>query len=408
MFNYRLSSMKCYITWCYAGFIALDENCSLLDYELFPRSKINSRVSDILGGKLLIEEMSLLKRLVKNYDEINIETNISPSKYKILKDPSKFIFETPNRAGECLRSNLTDILVQTNFINDGDELKDLIHDVSLEITRNRLHEASEAEDLVLIQAINALDELDETTGKLAERLREWYSIHFPEMDKIRSHEFYVKLVAEYGDKDSIIKSELSETDLKIETSTGAELEETDINMLTEYASSLKSLQTTKKSLNAYIDSKMDELAPNLKDLVGAPLGAKLIAHVGGVKRLSLLPSGTIQVLGAEKALFRHLKTGERPPKHGLIYQHPDLRGAKYWLRGKIARALASKISLAVRKDVFSGEFDPEIKKIFENRVEEIKKAHPFPKKPGKSNKPDKKKRKKKKREKYKKNYDNFY
>ncbi|HTX60808.1 MAG TPA: ATP-binding protein [Methanobacterium sp.] len=401
--------MKCYITCCFAGFIALDENCNLLDYELFPKSKINPRLSEILSGNLIIEEMSLLKRLVKNYDEINIETNISRSSYQILKNSSKFIFETPNRAGECVRINMTDILIQTGYIKNRSELSELIHDTNLTITRLRLQEAAEADDLVLIQAINALDELDETTGKLAERLREWYSIHFPELDKIRNHEFFVKIVADYGNRDAVIKYGLEETDLKIESSIGAELDESDLSILQEYASSLKSMQTTKKSLSNYIDSKMEVLAPNLKDLVGASLGAKLIAHVGGLKRLSLLSSGTIQVLGAEKALFRHLKTGERPPKHGLIYQYPEVRGAKYWLRGKIARALASKISLAVRKDVFIGEFDPSIKLSMKNRIEEIKKAHPFPKKPSRSTKSDKKKvKKKKKRDKYKKKFDIYY
>jgi nucleolar protein 56 len=400
--------MKCYITWCFAGFIALDENCALLDYELFPRSRLTERLNEVFEGNLVSEEQSLLKRMVKNHDEVVVETEISPSKYKSLKDSSKFKFETPNKAGEYLRTYLADVLIETNYILSEKELKEMIHETSLNITRTRLQEASKAEDLVLMQAINALDELDETTSKLAERLREWYSIHLPELDKIKSHEYYVKLVAEYGDKDSIISSGLEESDLKIKTSIGADLEESDILMLKEFASSTKSLQATKKSLNEYIEGKMKELAPNLKDLVGASLGAKIIAHVGGLKRLALLSSGTIQVLGAEKALFRHLKTGERPPKHGLIYQHPEVRGAKYWLRGKIARALASKISLAVRKDVFSGVFDPSIKTSFETKVEDIKKAHPFPKRPSKSSKSDKKARKKKKKDKYKKKFDIYY
>jgi nucleolar protein 56 len=400
--------MKCYITWCFAGFIALDENCALLDYELFPRSRLTERLNEVFEGNLVSEEQSLLKRMVKNHDEVVVETEISTSKYKSLKDSSKFKFETPNKAGEYLRTYLADVLIETNYILSEKELKEMIHETSLNITRTRLQEASKAEDLVLMQAINALDELDETTSKLAERLREWYSIHLPELDKIKSHEYYVKLVAEYGDKDSIISSGLEESDLKIKTSIGADLEESDILMLKEFASSTKSLQATKKSLNEYIEGKMKELAPNLKDLVGASLGAKIIAHVGGLKRLALLSSGTIQVLGAEKALFRHLKTGERPPKHGLIYQHPEVRGAKYWLRGKIARALASKISLAVRKDVFSGVFDPSIKTSFETKVEDIKKAHPFPKRPSKSSKSDKKARKKKKKDKYKKKFDIYY
>ncbi|HEY0196610.1 MAG TPA: ATP-binding protein [Methanobacterium sp.] len=400
--------MKCYITWCFAGFIALDENCDLLDYELFPRSRITEKLLELLDGNLVIEEKSLLKRLIKTVDKIVIETDISPSKYEALKGYSKFKFETPNKAGEYVRTYLADVLIETDFIQTEEELKEVVHEVSMDITRNRLQEAAEAEDLVLIQAISALDELDETTSKLAERLREWYSIHLPELDRIKSHEYYVKLVAEYGDKSTIINSGLTESDFKIESSIGADLDESDIFMLKEFASSIKSLQTTKKSLNEYIEGKMEELAPNLKDLLGASLGAKMIAHVGGLKRLSLLSSGTVQVLGAEKALFRHLKTGERPPKHGLIYQHPEVRGSKYWLRGKVARALASKLSLAVRKDVFSGQFDPSIKTNFEAKVEDIKKANPFPKKPSKSSKPDKKVKKKKKREKYKKKFDMYY
>ncbi len=181
---------------------------------------------------------------------------------------------------------------------------------------------------------------------------------------------------------------------------GAEIQEEDIEMLQDFANSIKTLQKSKKSLLNHVDNKMKEIAPNLRDVAGFSLGAKLIAHVGGIKKLSKLPSSTVQVMGAEKALFRHLKTGERPPKYGIIYQHPEVRGAKWWIRGKIARALASKISLAVRKDVFSGEYDDTIKKSFQEKIEEIKKANPFPKRTKKIQKA--KKRIKKKTKKYKK------
>ncbi len=223
--------MKCYITWCFAGFIALDENCAVLDYELFSRSKITERLMELLEGNLVPEEKSLLKRMVKNHDEVVIESETSPRKYESLKDHSKFKFETPNKGGEYVRTYMADILVETSFIESREELNELIREISIDITRSRLQEASEAEDLVLIQAISALDELDEATGKLAERLREWYSIHLPELDKIKSHEFYVKLVADFGDRDSIINSGLTESDLKIKKSIGAELGETDITML---------------------------------------------------------------------------------------------------------------------------------------------------------------------------------
>ncbi|MGZ7118687.1 MAG: NOP5/NOP56 family protein, partial [Methanobacterium sp.] len=103
------------------------------------------------------------------------------------------------------------------------------------------------------------------------------------------------------------------------------------------------------------------------------------------------------------------KTGDRPPKHGLIYQYPEIRSTNWWLKGKFARALAAKISLAVRKDVYSGEFDPKIKELLEKRLEEIKKEHPFPPRAGKSKKAGKKgKEKKKKRDKYRKKIKDYY
>lgn len=406
--------MKCYITYSFAGFISLDENCALLDYELFPKEKLRERIDKINEGNLTIEEESLLKRMVKNHEKVVIETILPHSKYKNLKESVKFEFETPNLAGEFFRSNMENLLHEVGFLNSDDILQSILHELSIDITTYRLRKASESEDMFLIQAINSIEELDETTSKLIERLREWYAIHFPELDGMKNHERYVELVADLGDRDSIIDSGVLEadTDSKIRTDSffGASISESDLLMLQEFAGSIKSLLKTKKSLTNYVDARMEDIAPNLKDLTGPSLGAKLIAHVGSIERLSKMPSGTVQVLGAEKALFRHLKTGENPPKHGLIFQHPAVRGAKWWLRGKIARALALKISLAVRTDVYSGDHNPNIAESFEKRVEEIKKNNPFPKRSTKSKKVDSKetKKKKKKREKYKKNIKDYY
>ncbi len=406
--------MKCYITCSFAGFISLDENCTLLDYELFPREKQRERLAKIDSGTLTKEEESILKRMVKKCDSIVIETTIPHSRYKNLKESIKFEYETPNMAGEFLRLNMEDLLLKVGFLESGEDLRSILHELSIDITNDRLREASKSEDMFLIQAINSIEELDETTGKMVERLREWYSIHFPELDRIKNQERYVEMVTDLGDMDSIIDSGVLDSDkdsrVRTDRSVGAPISETDLLMVREFAGSVKSLQKTKKSLTDYVDRRMGEIAPNLKDLAGPSLGAKLIAHVGSIERLSKMPSGTVQVLGAEKALFRHLKTGENPPKHGLIFQHPEVRGAKWWIRGKIARTLALKISLAVRKDVYSGDYDPTIVESFEKRVEEIKKANPFPKRSTKSKKLEEKKpmKKKKKRDKYKKNIKDYY
>lgn len=404
--------MKCYITYSFAGFISLDESCALLDYELFPSGKLTERLGKINAGNITIEEESLLKRMVKKCDSIVIETNTPHSRYKNLKDSNKFVYESPNLAGEFLRENMEDLLLEVGYLKKGDDLRSILHNLSIEITNERLKEASESEDMFLIQSINSIEELDESTGKLLERLREWYSVHFPELDGIKNHDRYVEMIVEIGDRDSIIKSGVLDSDSSIRTgsSIGASISDADLTILREFAGSIQSLQNTKKSITDYVELKMGEIAPNLKDLAGASLGAKLIAHVGGIEKLSKMPSGTVQVLGAEKALFRHLKTGEKGPKHGLIFQHPSVRGSKWWLRGKIARTLALKISLAVRKDVYSGEYDPSIAEDFKKQVEEIKKSNPFPKRSTKSKISSEKgsKKKKKKKSKYKKNIKDYY
>lgn len=403
--------MKCYLTNCFMGFMLFDESFTLIDYELFPKGKLAERVIELNKGNLTLQEESILKRNIKKCDSIIIETNLTLSKYTNLKGASKFKFETPNAAGDFLRSNMDKILVESGILEAEDDLNEILHDLSMEIINYKLKEASKARDSYLIQAINSIDEIDEATGKLIERLREWYVIHFPELNKIKNQEKYVNLVAEYGDRNSIIESGLLDEINIADQSTGAEIEGFDLEMVKNFADSIKSLQDTKKSLTDYVEQKMNEIAPNLSDLVGSLLGAKLVAHVGSLERLSLLPSSTVQIMGAEKALFRHLKTGERPPKHGLLYQYPEIRSAKWWLKGKIARALAAKISLAVRKDVYSGEFDEGIKESFEEHLEEIKKKYPFPprtKKAQKEGKKGKKKMKKKKRDKYRKKIEDYY
>lgn len=406
--------MKCYITCSFAGFICLDESCVLLDYELFPMGKLTERLAKINAGNITIEEESLLKRMVKKCDSIVIETNIPHSRYKNFKDSNKFVYESPNSGGEFFRANMEDLLQEVGFLKKGDDLRSILHQLAIEITDDKLKEASESEDMFLIQSINSIEELDEATGKLIERLREWYSVHFPELDRIKNHERYVEMITEIGDRDSIIKSGVldseSDSNIRTDSSIGASISDADLSILREFAGSIQSLQKTKKSITEYVELKMGEIAPNLKDLAGASLGAKLIAHVGGIEKLSKMPSGTVQVLGAEKALFRHLKTGEKGPKHGLIFQHPSVRGSKWWLRGKIARTLALKISLAVRKDVYSGDHDPSIAEDYKKQVEEIKKSNPFPKRSTKSKISLEKgsKKKKKKKSKYKRNVKDYY
>jgi len=124
---------------------------------------------------------------------------------------------------------------------------------------------------------------------------------------------------------------------------------------------------------------MDEVAPNTKTIAGSLLGARLIAIAGSLRNLAMRPASTIQVLGAEKALFRSLKTGARPPKHGLIFQHALLHDAKRWQRGKIARAIAGKLAIAIRIDAFGGNYvGDRLKADLDRRIEEIRQKYSEP------------------------------
>ena len=369
--------MECYVTYSIKGFYAFNENNELIGEKLFKEEEILQKLIEIDNKEIPTEESELIKELSSNYDTIIIESNKRSSDYS----NSKVKVKNPNQGGDYLRSEYN---------------LDIDNDIYQKLAIYRMKKAQAGEDKHLIQAINSIDEIDESISKLIERIREWYALYFPEMDLIKNNETYIKLIYENKTKEEIInaKSDAFPSDmLDIEDDINPE----DLNIMNNYAKSIYELQQTRKNIINYIDSKMDSIAPNLKLLVGSSLGAKLISHAGGLKRLATYPSSTVQIMGAEKALFRHLKSGDRPPKYGLIYQHPQVRGAKWWNRGKIARLLAGRISLAVRKDVFTHDFNPKIFNEFSDRVEEIEKNNPFPTKTTKKRKEEKRKPKNKRK-----------
>ena len=370
--------MEFYITQCIAGFIAFDEDLQIVDYKLFTEDEVVSNLIKIEENEILNEEIELINgiKLDSIDDKIIIETTKRKSQYKELENYENIEVKTPNKGGEHLRSNIDKVFEEIGFSKSQDEITQIYEKLAI----HKIKKSSQEEDKLLIQAINSVDDIDESISKLVERIRDWYTIYFPEMDTISNNETYIKLIAESENREDILKNFMEHFSEEIEESTGADIEEDDLLMLKSFAESIYSLQKSRKELETYIDNKMEAIAPNLRDLLGSTLGAKLIAHIGSIKRLATYPASVIQIMGAEKAIFRHLKTGERPPKHGLIFQHPSVRGAKWWNRGKIARNLALKITLAVRKDVFSGEYDPSIAEDYLKKVEQIEKENPFPKK----------------------------
>ena len=169
------------------------------------------------------------------------------------------------------------------------------------------------------------------------------------------------------------------------------------------AKTMLELAKRRQGLTKYLEKIMGEITPNLTGLIGSLLGARLIHIAGGLKELAFLPSTVVQVLGAEKALFRSLKTGTRPPKHGVIFQHAYIHNAPKWQRGKISRVLSGKIAIAARIDAFTGDIRyEELQKDMEKRIKEIRKKYPTPppkKQTGTKRKLKEKKKRKKEAEK---------
>ncbi len=384
--------MKATIVQCIVGVFGFGEKNQLLDKVLFPKDpeKIADKLGKIETGKVIDEVARLVEKLqAKGYSEFVFE---SPEIVRNARDKLKIeaVAETPSKAGDLLRKNLEKIAVEAGFVKQDAELRELTHKVSMELTKMRVKKAVEKRDLVVAQAIQTIDDLDKTVNLFMSRIREWYGLHFPELSRlVEKHETYARLIANLGQRENFTSENLQKEGLpktKAEqiakaalASMGADLTETDLNQIQAICKNTLELYKARQTLESYLDTVMEEVAPNIQALVGYLLGARLIAISGGLSNLAKMPASTIQVLGAEKALFRALKTGTRPPKHGIIFQHKLIHDAERWQRGKLARALAGKLAIAARTDAFSGKYmGDHLKADLESRAEEIKEKYEKP------------------------------
>jgi nucleolar protein 56 len=238
-----------------------------------------------------------------------------------------------------------------------------------------------SKDMMLIQAIRGLDDLDSAKNLLCTRLREWFSFNFPEL-RLENDESMCAIIAEFGAKEEIEQSKLAAIigadkaryiSEKARASFGAPLDESDREALKALAKQAKALFEERRKLEAYIQKEASEYLKNLSHLTDAILATRLVAMAGGLERLARLPASVIQVMGAEKALFKHLRKGTKPPKHGVIFQSAYVRGAPAHTRGKIARALAAKLAIAAKADFYTKKFiAPKLKEDFELRLQRIR------------------------------------
>ncbi len=232
--------------------------------------------------------------------------------------------------------------------------------LSHSLSRYKLKFSPDKVDTMVVQAIGLLDDLDKELNTYAMRVREWYGWHFPELTKVLGDNLaYAKAIKLMGVRTnaanidfSEVLDEQQEADLKAaaQVSMGTEIGPNDMAHIAALAEQVIGLAEYRAQLYDYLKARMNAIAPNLTVLVGELVGARLIAHAGSLLSLAKHPASTVQILGAEKALFRALKTKHDTPKYGLIY-HASLVGASApKFKGKISRVLAAKCALSIRVD----------------------------------------------------------
>jgi nucleolar protein 56 len=330
-----------YLAFCVAGLFVFNEKNSLNKYKLFDKnSEEIARKIDLLEKG---EEIQELKELKNDFKDLEVRQ--------------------PNQASDFLKENFRKVILSTGFVNDEYELNMLLNAVALARAKSKIS-LIERRDKLIIQTVSALSDLEKILNAMTERLREWYGLHYPEIN-IRDHEKFAAKVAEKG---------LRENFEEFDRSMGMKLREDDIKILQEYATQLKVMYVLKEDVEKYLEKTVPEEIPNLTALLGSTLAARLLALAGSLERLAKMPSSTIQLLGSEKSLFRFLKEKKKgkPPRFGLLYLHPDISSNKRELQGKIARLLSSKLMLAARADFYSKkDMTKELLEDYKKKLEEI-------------------------------------
>ena len=237
------------------------------------------------------------------------------------------------------------LAVEAGFVADREAYYDRLHEATVAATRETVAERERADDQQLVHALRAMDDLVETENELAERAFEWAGSYYGET---REGLEYVREVADRDPEDPVEER------------------------IVALARRVVDLADERTQLRGFIERQAPAVAPNLSMLAGPVLAARLISLAGSLETLAKKPSGTVQVLGAEDALFAHLRGRAPSPKHGIIFTHEYVRGTRPEDRGSAARAFAGKLSIAARIDYYSGDRRPELQDELAERIERIR------------------------------------
>jgi len=264
----------------------------------------------------------------------------------------------------CIRFQLNDLLAVEGNVA-ASEMNSMCLGLAHSLGRYKLKFSPDKVDVMIVQAISLLDDLDKEINTYSMRVKEWYGWHFPELTRIITENLvYARLVKHVGSRTNMDKVDLTDVideataatvQKAAQVSMGTDISDEDVSHIQDLSTQIIDICEYREELNEYIKSRMRAIAPNLTILVGELVGARLIAHAGSLINLAKHPASTVQILGAEKALFRALKTKKATPKYGLIY-HASLVGQTTPKnKGKISRILANKAALSCRVDALGDD-----------------------------------------------------
>jgi len=380
--------VKAYVFDTTYGLFLVDEEGNHIYSIPYPKDpkQVAERIRHLATGTPVEELVRLIEPFKNTYEAFRFERDeVAEAARKALGVNVEV--ESPSPVGVRFRQQLLDLVVSNKWFPTPAEALRFAHEVASTLSIEQIAREVMRRDVLAIQVVKYIDSLNEIINMLTNRLVEWYGVHFPELYKIvDDRELFTRIVAELGTRDNFTPEKIREivgskdkADAILraaDRSVGAPLRKPDTDRIVNTAHLILDLYKERERCADYLDSIMNEVAPNIRELVGTTIGARLIALAGGLDKLARLPSSTIQVLGAEKALFRALRRGGRPPKHGVIFQHPWIHGSPRRIRGRIARTLACKLSIAARLDYFGGEFQgPELRKEVEERVRKLREQY---------------------------------
>lgn len=333
--------IKAYVATSIIGVFAFDKKGEVILHKLFPKKAevIAEKLRKSRGGEIIEEERFVLKKLrLSGYKEVIWDKRAKDGFISCVYDPD-------NKGKEIAKNEFRKLAMDSRFATTQAELNELLTKVNVLLTGRELKKVKK--DKAIMHIIGIIDELDSSLNSLSERLREWYGMYSPEtVREVKSHEKLAELLSKSAGKGN--------------------------EEVGKFSKGLHELYSTRDSLSKYLETLCKQTIPNLYEVAGPLLASRLLSLAGGLEKIAKLPSSTIQLLGAEKALFRHLRGEGKPPKYGILFGHSLIQNAPKPMKGKVARLIAAKISLAAKMDQYSEKDQgKEMRKELEKKVNEL-------------------------------------